>query len=121
MTATGSRSENNPATPGQCCTPVDNREDLLAPSHTLEEPLRPATACFWSIRARFLIDGQLRVSDWGQQLVRRIEFEDTQPEKTWSPRRVARQLSRHRRWLRALPIRGRPQLLDAGLRGELAV
>ena len=48
------------------------REGLSEPSHTVQEPLSTATTYFWSIRARFLLNGAPRVTDWGQQLRRNI-------------------------------------------------
>jgi hypothetical protein len=68
---------------------IYRREALRDPSHALEEPLRPATTYFWSIRARFLVDGQPRVADWGQRLVARGEMEDPQPGMISPPRRWA--------------------------------
>lgn len=52
------------------------RDALVEPSHQLEESLRPDTSYFWSVRARFLLHGQPRVSDWGQQLVRSAQIDD---------------------------------------------
>jgi hypothetical protein len=55
------------------------REGLPEPSHAVQEPLPPATAYFWSLRARFLLNGAPRVTDWGQQLERRIRARDPKP------------------------------------------
>lgn len=52
------------------------REGLSEPSHTVQEPLSTATTYFWSIRARFLLNGAPRVTDWGQQLRMNIEARD---------------------------------------------
>lgn len=41
------------------------RAGLPAPSHTLEAPLEPAARYFWTIRARFELHGETRVSEWG--------------------------------------------------------
>ena len=41
------------------------RDGLELNSHTLEEPLEPSRQYYWSVRARFLIDGDLRVTEWG--------------------------------------------------------
>jgi hypothetical protein len=52
------------------------REGLPEPSHTVQEPLSTAITYFWSIRARFLLNGAPRVTDWGQQLRMNIEARD---------------------------------------------
>lgn len=44
---------------------VYRREGLPEPVHTLESSLRPGTRYFWSVRARFELDGRERVTDWG--------------------------------------------------------
>jgi hypothetical protein len=41
------------------------RDGLILPSHKLEEPLEPSIQYLWSVRARFMIDGDLRVTEWG--------------------------------------------------------
>lgn len=44
------------------------REGLSEPSHTVQDPLSTDTSYFWSVRARFLLNGVApRVTDWGQQ------------------------------------------------------
>jgi len=54
------------------------REGLSEPSHTVQEPLSTATTYFWSVRARFLLNGVApRVTDWGQQLRMNIMARDT--------------------------------------------
>ena len=40
------------------------REGLPAPWHTVEQPLAPGGRYFWSVRARFELDGRERVTDW---------------------------------------------------------
>jgi hypothetical protein len=40
------------------------REGLPAPIHTVERPLQPGARYFWSVRARFELDGRERVTDW---------------------------------------------------------
>jgi len=42
-----------------------SRDGLKLPSHKLEEPLEPSIQYLWSVRARFMIDGDLRVTEWG--------------------------------------------------------
>jgi hypothetical protein len=44
---------------------VYRREGLPAPMHTLEQPLAPGTRYFWTVRARFELDGRERVTEWG--------------------------------------------------------
>ena len=44
------------------------REALLEPFHKLEKPLEPSAWYFWTVRARFKIDGHLRVTEWGVAL-----------------------------------------------------
>jgi hypothetical protein len=39
-------------------------ERLPDPSHKLTRPLKPDTEYYWSVRARFVLNGQQRVSDW---------------------------------------------------------
>src|SRR5262245_20459936 len=40
------------------------RSALAEPVHTLETPLAPDTLYLWTIRARFELDGQQRVTEW---------------------------------------------------------
>jgi len=40
------------------------RERLPEPSHRLESPLQPGTEYYWSVRARFSVDGKPRVTEW---------------------------------------------------------
>ena len=54
------RAEN--ATPGEV---VYVRQGLPEPWHKLERPLEPATKYFWTVRARFELDGHPRVIEWG--------------------------------------------------------
>lgn len=44
---------------------VYSRRELREPWHKLEEPLKPSTKYFWTIRARFELHGQARVTEWG--------------------------------------------------------
>ena len=41
-----------------------DRQGLPHPRHRLEEPLEPSTEYFWSIRVRFKLDGELRLTQW---------------------------------------------------------
>ena len=47
------------------------RQGLPEPSHSIEEPLEPSTKYFWTIRARFELDGHSRVIAWGGWLTHR--------------------------------------------------
>lgn len=58
--------------PGQL---VYSREGLSENFHTVQEPLTRGTSYFWSVRARFLLKGAPRVTDWGQE--RRRTFTET--------------------------------------------
>jgi len=46
------------------------REGLPDPSHIVQEPLKTPGSYFWTVRARFLLHGMSRVTDWGQQRYR---------------------------------------------------
>jgi hypothetical protein len=46
-------------------TLVYERRDLAAASHTLEQPLLPASRYFWSARARFDLGGAVHGTNWG--------------------------------------------------------
>jgi hypothetical protein len=43
---------------------VYERKGLPLPSHRLETPLSPDTAYFWTVRARYTLTGQTRVTRW---------------------------------------------------------
>lgn len=43
---------------------VYRREGLPDPMHTIETSLKPATRYFWTVRARFELDGRERVTEW---------------------------------------------------------
>lgn len=43
---------------------VYSRHGLLAPLHQVEIPLEPSTKYYWSVRARFRLDGYLRGTEW---------------------------------------------------------
>lgn len=42
------------------------RRGLPAPTHTLETSLEVSTRYFWTVRARFELDGATRVTPWGR-------------------------------------------------------
>ena len=44
---------------------VYRREALSRPEHTLEAPLAAGTEYFWTVRARFELEGRERVTSWG--------------------------------------------------------
>lgn len=56
------RPWDNVAEPGPL---VYTREGLLMPRHKMSAPLKWRTNYFWSVRARFLLDGHPRVTSWG--------------------------------------------------------
>jgi len=43
---------------------VYEREGIPDTTHKIEERLLPATRYYWSVRARFTVDGNTRVSEW---------------------------------------------------------
>lgn len=43
---------------------VYEREELAQPSHRLERPLQPDSEYFWSVRARFNLEGNPRATEW---------------------------------------------------------
>ncbi len=47
---------------------VYEREGLPMPTHTLQKPLEPDTRYFWSVRARFELNGESRLTDWSRAL-----------------------------------------------------
>lgn len=42
------------------------RRGLSVNQHKMEQPLKPCSKYFWSIRVRFLVEGKERVSEWGR-------------------------------------------------------
>ena len=53
---------------GRCWFPSEliyARAGLAEPAHTLETPLAPNTLYLWTIRARFVLNGKSRVTQWG--------------------------------------------------------
>jgi hypothetical protein len=43
---------------------VYRREGLPAPEHRLEQSLASATRYFWTVRARFELDGRTQLTEW---------------------------------------------------------
>ncbi len=48
---------------------VYQREGLVEPSHKIEEALERATIYFWSVRARYQVDGRHRITEWSKRSV----------------------------------------------------
>jgi len=46
--------------------PIYVRRGLSAASHRLETPLKLSTKYFWTVRARFELDGRPRATPWGR-------------------------------------------------------
>ncbi len=46
---------------------IYERTSLAAPQHALEIALSPASRYYWSVRARFVVDGQIMVTRWMRQ------------------------------------------------------
>ena len=44
---------------------IYRREGLPDSEHTIEIALSPDTRYYWTVRARFMLDGRERVSEWG--------------------------------------------------------
>jgi hypothetical protein len=69
------------------------REGLPEPCHRLEEPLQPATKYCWSVRARFEVNGQPRITQWSFS------------QWPWSPRDAAAQHASTPRGLNQIPFK----------------
>jgi hypothetical protein len=55
---------------------IYERNALSMPEHTVETPLASDTHYLWSVRARFDLDGQLRVTPWSVLLLPRQSLLD---------------------------------------------
>lgn len=44
--------------------PIYSSSALVNPRHRIDKSLAPCTKYFWTVRARFRIDGQLRLTEW---------------------------------------------------------
>lgn len=44
---------------------ICSKQGLREPHYKLEKPLAPCSKYFWTIRARFELDGKVRVTEWG--------------------------------------------------------
>lgn len=71
---------------------VYERFDLKAPFHRLEEPLNPDTQYYWSVRVRFRLDGETRLSEWSMSLDPRKSPNPLTPDL--SGQRIARKTGR---------------------------
>ena len=58
--------EEKTAGPGEL---IYSRTGLPTPHHRLETPLEQSTQYFWTVRARFKINGRSRVTEWGEQII----------------------------------------------------
>ena len=65
---------------------VYEREAIRETAHKLEVPLAPSSKYFWSVRARFDLDGKTRVSEWSLSLYPGRAY--------YNPREVARKTGR---------------------------
>ena len=52
---------------------VYEREGLTEPSHRIESPLKPETEYYWSVRARFKLEGKPRVTEWSLTTAHGVE------------------------------------------------
>jgi len=69
------------------------REGLSTPYHTVETPLQPSMKYLWTIRARFDLDGQPKVTGWSEMSVvvkdiahpspRSLYYSFKTPEEKW--------------------------------------
>ncbi len=48
---------------------ICSKQGLHEPRYKLEEPLEPCSRYFWTIRARFEIEGKGRVTEWGVSIM----------------------------------------------------
>ena len=47
---------------------VYRRDRIATPEHVVEQPLSPNGRFFWSVRARFALDGHEHVTEWGSRM-----------------------------------------------------
>ena len=64
---------------------VYERKALTVPTHTLDQPLESGTRYFWSIRARFEINGKTRATRWGCYRTPMIDVTGTHIKPPASP------------------------------------
>ncbi len=58
---------------------IYSRDNLVEPSHWLETPLEPATKYFWSVQARFKLDGNERATRWAYSSIPMTEVHPIAP------------------------------------------
>ncbi len=56
---------------------VYERRGLMEPHHTVEVPLEPSQLYFWSVRARFRLDGRERVNQWSSRTLNQWNCPET--------------------------------------------
>jgi len=64
---------------------VYERRALTVPTHTLDQPLDSGTRYFWSIRARFEVNGKTRATRWGCYRTPMIDVTGTHIKPPASP------------------------------------
>ncbi len=64
---------------------VYERRALTVPTHTLDQPLESGTRYFWSIRARFDVNGKIRATRWGCYRTPMIDVTGTHIKPPVSP------------------------------------
>jgi len=52
---------------------VYRQQGLVQPEHTLGTPLQPNSRYFWTVRARFTLDGKHRATEWSEHLYYSLE------------------------------------------------
>jgi hypothetical protein len=75
---------------------VYKRKGLRKPTHKIKTSLRPSTQYFWSVRARFELNGQTRVSEWSLSQLPNPLYDDSSKKliKGSDSRQLARILGR---------------------------
>lgn len=64
---------------------VYERRALTAPTHMLDQPLESGTRYFWSVRARFNVNGKTRATRWGCYRTPMLEVSGTHIKPEASP------------------------------------
>lgn len=64
---------------------VYERRALPVPTHTLDQPLESGTRYFWSVRARFDVNGKTRATRWGCYRTPMLEVSGTHIKPEASP------------------------------------
>jgi len=71
--------------PGELAYEIDG---LTEPFHKLERALKPDTEYYWSVRAQFLLNDQLRVSEWSLSQIPCTPIMGPSARAGWSGERV---------------------------------